>query len=102
MGGVEDSYWAELMATPYSQGLYEVIEPRPVHFCIVDAHEHSDYNEIQGSFEALKKQSYHQWTAVYFSTEDVDETQSAYVDTQKKDGFNIVISKRHQSVGRNY
>jgi hypothetical protein len=38
MGGVEDSYWADLMMVPYNQGLYEAIEPRPVHYCIIDAH----------------------------------------------------------------
>lgn len=62
-----DSYWADFMSIPYNQQIYEKVEPREVHYCIIDAHEYYDFRAVKASFEDLKAQYYLNWTAVYFS-----------------------------------
>jgi hypothetical protein len=56
--GNENSYWFDLMKAPYSQLLYQPIEPRSVHYCIIDAHQFSDFNKVKESVENLKLQKY--------------------------------------------
>ena len=54
----EDSYWVDLFSIPYNKQLYEVVEPRPIHYCIIDAHQYKDFELVRSSFEELKNQNY--------------------------------------------
>jgi len=60
------SYWKSLMMTPYNQQLFEHVQPRPIHYCVLDAHPSSNFQQLSNSLENLKKQTYKNWTAVYF------------------------------------